>query len=106
MWAIAVRAGGKHFPLRGRIHRYPRLRHLARDKEAMSLFDDAGQKAEPPSPPLAERLRPTSLAEVSGQEHLTGPDGALTRLLQSPTLGSLIFWGPPGSGGLERALAP
>ena len=64
----------------------------------MSLFDDAGQKAEPPSPPLAERLRPTSLPEVSGQEHLTGPDGALTRLLQSPTLGSLIFWGPPGSG--------
>jgi putative ATPase len=64
----------------------------------MSLFDDASPKAEPPPPPLAERLRPTTLAEVSGQEHLTGPDGALTRLLQSPTLGSMIFWGPPGSG--------
>ena len=51
-----------------------------------------------PPPPLAERLRPTTLAEVSGQEHLTGPDGALTRLLASPTLGSMIFWGPPGSG--------
>src|SRR5271157_4030714 len=64
----------------------------------MSLFDDASQKAEPPPAPLAERLRPRKLAEVSGQEHLTGPDGALTRLLASPTLGSMIFWGPPGSG--------
>ena len=64
----------------------------------MSLFDDARPTGEPPPPPLAERLRPTMLAEVSGQEHLTGPDGALTRLLQAPTLGSMIFWGPPGSG--------
>ena len=64
----------------------------------MSLFDDASPKAEPPPAPLAERLRPRTLAEVSGQEHLTGPDGALTRLLASPTLGSMIFWGPPGSG--------
>ncbi len=64
----------------------------------MSLFEDPSPKAEPPPPPLAERLRPTSLAEVSGQEHLTGPDGALTRLLEQPTLGSMIFWGPPGSG--------
>ena len=64
----------------------------------MSLFDDASQKVEPPPAPLAERLRPRTLAEVSGQEHLTGPDGALTRLLASPALGSMIFWGPPGSG--------
>ena len=63
----------------------------------MSLFQDA-PRGEPPPAPLAERLRPTSLAEVSGQEHLTGPDGALTRLLAAPTLGSMIFWGPPGSG--------
>ena len=64
----------------------------------MSLFDEEGPHAEPPSPPLAERLRPTALSEVFGQEHLTGPDGALTRLLEAPTLGSMIFWGPPGSG--------
>ena len=70
----------------------------ARDRDAMSLFDDARPNGEPPPPPLAERLRPATLAEVSGQEHLTGPDGALTRLLQAPTLGSMIFWGPPGSG--------
>src|SRR5271165_1293993 len=70
----------------------------ARDRDAMSLFDDARPTGEPPPPPLAERLRPATLAEVSGQEHLTGPDGALTRLLQARTLGSMIFWGPPGSG--------
>jgi putative ATPase len=64
----------------------------------MSLLDGISPKAEPPPAPLAERLRPTTLAEVSGQEHLTGPDGALTRLLTAPTLGSMIFWGPPGSG--------
>ena len=64
----------------------------------MSLLDAMSPKAEPPPAPLAERLRPMTLAEVSGQEHLTGPDGALTRLLASPSLGSMIFWGPPGSG--------
>ena len=48
--------------------------------------------------PLADRLRPARLDEVVGQEHLTGPDGALTRLLRSKTLGSLVFWGPPGTG--------
>ena len=64
----------------------------------MSLVDDAGPKAEPPPAPLAERLRPKTLAEVSGQEHLTGPDGSLTRLIAAPSLGSMIFWGPPGSG--------
>jgi putative ATPase len=64
----------------------------------MTLLDGLTPKPEPPLAPLAERLRPTTLAEVSGQEHLTGPNGALTRLLAAPSLGSMIFWGPPGSG--------
>ncbi len=64
----------------------------------MSLLDGMSPKIEPPPAPLAERLRPITLTEVSGQEHLTGPDGALTRLLAPPSLGSMIFWGPPGSG--------
>jgi putative ATPase len=55
-------------------------------------------KKAPPGQPLADRLRPKSLAEVVGQEHLTGADGALTRLIQSGSLGSMIFWGPPGTG--------
>jgi putative ATPase len=48
--------------------------------------------------PLADRLRPTKLEEVAGQNHLTGPDGALTRLIEGRALGSVIFWGPPGTG--------
>jgi putative ATPase len=48
--------------------------------------------------PLADRLRPKSLADVAGQDHLLGRQGVLRRLIASGTLGSLIFWGPPGTG--------
>ncbi len=61
------------------------------------LFTAAGLEKEAPRP-LADRLRPTSLAEVAGQAQLLGPDGALTRLVGSGSMGSLIFWGPPGTG--------
>jgi putative ATPase len=62
-----------------------------------SLFTAAGLEREAPRP-LADRLRPQALGEVVGQDHLLGPDGALTRLLDTRTHGSLIFWGPPGTG--------
>jgi putative ATPase len=61
------------------------------------LFAAAGLDQDAPRP-LADRLRPTRLDEVVGQDHLVGPDGALTRMLRSGSLGSLIFWGPPGTG--------
>ncbi|OCJ18363.1 AAA family ATPase [Rhizobium sp. AC44/96] len=48
--------------------------------------------------PLADRLRPQTLSEVTGQEHLTGDDGVLKRMIESGSLGSMIFWGPPGTG--------
>lgn len=48
--------------------------------------------------PLADRLRPRSLEEVAGQDHLLGPDGALSRMLARGSLASLILWGPPGVG--------
>ncbi|XUY25743.1 replication-associated recombination protein A [Agrobacterium sp. rho-8.1] len=48
--------------------------------------------------PLADRLRPTTLAEVTGQPHLTGEEGVLRRMIESGSLGSMIFWGPPGTG--------
>jgi putative ATPase len=48
--------------------------------------------------PLADKLRPLNLSEVVGQDHLLARDGALTRVLDTRTLGSLIFWGPPGTG--------
>ena len=62
------------------------------------LFSSDEPERAPPGRPLADRLRPKNLGEVVGQEHLTGPDGALTRLIVSGTLGSMIFWGPPGTG--------
>ncbi|BCH54505.1 replication-associated recombination protein A [Agrobacterium vitis] len=48
--------------------------------------------------PLADRLRPKTLSDVTGQDHLTGPDGVLARMIASGSLGSMIFWGPPGTG--------
>ena len=48
--------------------------------------------------PLAERMRPGTLSDIVGQEHLTGPDGVLTRQVAGGALSSLILWGPPGSG--------
>lgn len=48
--------------------------------------------------PLAERMRPKTLDEVLGQEHLTGEKGTLRKMLQNDTLNSLILWGPPGTG--------
>lgn len=48
--------------------------------------------------PLADRLRPQSLADVVGQDHVVGPDGALTRMLAAGRLSSIILWGPPGTG--------
>jgi putative ATPase len=62
-----------------------------------SLFTAAGLDKATPRP-LADKLRPQKLSEVVGQDHLLGPDGILTRMLASRSLGSLIFWGPPGTG--------
>ncbi|TZG25640.1 replication-associated recombination protein A [Sphingomonas montanisoli] len=50
------------------------------------------------SAPLAERLRPQSLDQVIGQEHLTGPEGAIGRMVAAGRLSSLVLWGPPGTG--------
>ena len=48
--------------------------------------------------PLAERMRPKSLAEYFGQDHLVGPKGSLTQMIKNGVFPSLIFWGPPGTG--------
>src|SRR5690349_23535730 len=62
-----------------------------------NLFAAAGLEQDAPRP-LPEKLRPHKLSEVVGQDHILGPDGALTRMLETRSVGSLIFWGPPGTG--------
>ena len=62
-----------------------------------SLFEAAGLGNDAPRP-LADKLRPQKLADIVGQDALVGPDGALTRMLETRSLGSLVFWGPPGTG--------
>jgi putative ATPase len=57
-----------------------------------TLFENQAQR------PLADRLRPKSLAEVVGQDHLLGPDGPIGRMVASRQLSSMILWGPPGCG--------
>ncbi|MFM6853299.1 MAG: replication-associated recombination protein A, partial [Sphingopyxis sp.] len=60
-----------------------------------------------PAPPLAERLRPAALADIVGQQHLTGADGVVGRMVAAGRLSSMILWGPPGCGktSLARLLA-
>ena len=57
--------------------------------------------------PLADRLRPASLDEIVGQDHLTGPEGAIGRMVAAGKLASMILWGPPGTGktSIARLLA-
>ncbi len=49
-------------------------------------------------PPLAERMRPSTLTELVGQEHLTGEGGILWQALRTGQVPSMILWGPPGTG--------
>ena len=62
-----------------------------------TLFEAAGLAQSAPRP-LADRLRPSSLDEVVGQDHLLGEQGMLSRMVKAGRLGSVIFWGPPGTG--------
>lgn len=63
------------------------------------LFDTSHSAANTDAPrPLADRLRPASLSEVIGQDHVLGPEAPLGLMLSTGQLGSIIFWGPPGVG--------
>jgi putative ATPase len=66
----------------------------------MSLFDGEpdGPKGTPRTAPLAERMRPRTLEEMSGQEHLVGPGKPLRVQIDRDDSGSMILWGPPGVG--------
>ena len=71
------------------------------------LADAAPENASPTDVPLADRLRPQALGEVIGQEHLTGPEGPIGRMVAAGKLSSMILWGPPGTGktSIARLLA-
>src|SRR5687768_16688060 len=93
--------GGCNFRSTGLLHR-----------PMADLFaDEVPPSAQPeqlsPHAPLADRLRPGSLDEVVGQEHLTGPEGAIGRMVAAGKLSSMILWGPPGTGktSIARLLA-
>ena len=64
----------------------------------MNLFDQAHEDRLQKSAPLAARMRPRTLDEYIGQEHIIGPGRLLRRSIQADQLGSLIFYGPPGTG--------
>src|SRR5204862_1881040 len=65
----------------------------------MELFPEPASAAGPPPPgPLADRMRPRTLDEIVGQEHLLGPGRVLRTALERGELHSMILWGPPGSG--------
>ena len=68
------------------------------DRQAASLFDEAGDEAARAAAPLAVRMRPRSLDEVIGQEHLTGPGTPFRKLVDHDAAMALILWGPPGTG--------
>ena len=64
----------------------------------MNLFDQAWRERQQKEAPLAARMRPRTLDEFIGQEHILGPGRLLRRAIQADQLGSLIFYGPPGTG--------
>jgi putative ATPase len=71
------------------------------------LFGDPADNIKAINAPLADRLRPQSLDDIIGQDHLTGPDGAIGRMVAVARLSSMILWGPPGTGktSIARLLA-
>ena len=78
---------------------------LAAHMTADDLFSAAAAERLKAQAPLAARLRPRSIDDVVGQEHLLGPGRPLRRLVESDALSSVLLWGPPGTGKTTLALA-
>src|SRR5205809_6247996 len=88
-------SGATRFPRAGAVSTHPASR-ISHPVSEPTLFQGSGKRGS--GEPLAARMRPTSLEEFLGQEHLLGPGKALGELIRRGEVGSCIFWGPPGSG--------
>lgn len=67
--------------------------------KSINIFDSQEEVGD--IAPLAERMRPKSLDDIVGQEHIVGPNGAILKIIKSGVLSSIILWGPPGTGKLR-----
>ena len=76
----------------------PRASILAAMPDLFATDEQTAPAEAPATGPLADRLRPRALDQVVGQEHLTGPEGAIGRMVAAGKLSSIILWGPPGTG--------
>ncbi len=74
------------------------MEHAGNESQPVDLFDRAAEMSAGSEIPLAARMRPRTLDEFVGQEHIVGPGKLLRRAIESDELGSAIFWGPPGCG--------
>src|SRR5262245_49481152 len=74
------------------------LQGLFPEMEERSAKSHEPFESDPSTAPLAERMRPRTLDEFVGQDHLLAPGRILRRLIEEDRLTSLVFWGPPGSG--------
>src|SRR6266581_1329947 len=87
--------GATRFPRAGAVSTHPASR-ISHPVSEPTLFQGSGKGGS--GEPLAARMRPTTLEDFLGQEHLLGPGKALGELIRRGDVGSCIFWGPPGSG--------
>src|SRR5438128_2169295 len=87
--------GATRFPRAGAVSTHPASR-ISHPVSEPTLFQGSGKGRS--GEPLAARMRPTTLEDFLGQEHLLGPGKALGELIRRGDVGSCIFWGPPGSG--------
>src|SRR3972149_3821276 len=77
----------------------PRQRQsMGRGRNPLNMFAEAARARAARHAPRAARMRPQSLAEFVGQEHIIGPGKVLRRAIEEDSLPSIVLWGPPGSG--------